>query len=141
MGRNLPVRTRRFSAKGVNKRTRRFFNPRYFRGLGDRAILAPQGTGNAGFQGHAKTPGTGGNSISFRVVVSGNNTAPSVGVSGSAVTFNAATNGSGQSISTVDAMIDAVNRAQELIWLSKPKGSDGTSAVAALSATSLSGGS
>lgn len=141
MGRNLPVRTRRHIAKGLNARVRSAIGGRYTRGLGNRATLATLGTGNAAYTGYARTPGTAGNSITFRIVVAGNNTAASVGVSGSAVTFNAATDGSGNPTSTANAAIDAVNRAQQLIWLQTPKGSDGTGVVAAVSATSLTGGS
>ena len=140
MGRNLSVRTRRQTARGLNARLRRVIGGRTTRGLGNRAVLATLGTGNAAYNGFAKTPGTGGNSLTFRIVVSGNNTAQSVGVAGNAVTFNSATNGGGTATSTVNAAIDAVNRAQELIWLQRPAGSDGTSVVAAVGATALTGG-
>lgn len=141
MGRNLSVRTRRQIARGINAVNRRAIGGRYTRGLGNRATLATLGTGNSAYNGFAETPGTAGNSITFRIVVAGANTAASVAVVGNAVTFNSATNGSSVATSTVNAMIDAVNRAQALIWLQRPAGSDGTGVVAAVAATNLTGGS
>lgn len=90
----------------------------------------------------SKTPGTGGNSTTFRVVVSGNNTPLSVSVAGSAITVNAATNGSAASISTANEIVNAVNQsptAGPLVWARLAPGNDGTGVVTAFGPTSLAG--
>lgn len=143
MGRNLSLRTRRLLARGIGPRVARrwagaqFLSP----GVGDRAAVT-LGTGNSQYALYAKTPGTGGNAITFRVVVSGANTTASVSVAGSAITFNSATNGASAATSKVSEMIRLVNgdaTAGPLVRMYTPEGSDGTGTVAAVAATALSG--
>ena len=88
--------------------------------------------------------GSAGNDITFRIVVSGANTALSVSVSSLAITVNSATNGSSAATSTaaqVIAAIAASGPASALVTAQKAAGNDGSGVVAALSATNLAGGS
>lgn len=145
MGRNLSLRRRRFNARGLTPRnavrwaSARFLGP----GMGNRAKV-DLGSGNSAYQVWARKPGTGGNSITFAVVVAGASTAASVAVVGDAITFNSATSGGSAATSTVNQMIDMVNRnaaASALVWAQlKMPGSDGTGVVAAVAATNLAGG-
>jgi hypothetical protein len=91
----------------------------------------------------AVTPGPGGNSITVAYVVSGTNTALSVGVSSTAVTVNVATNGSGNPTSTASQVVTAVQgsgAAAALVTPSIPTGGQGDGIVAAVPATPLYGG-
>lgn len=100
------------------------------------------GTSNSQVKFTARNAGTGGNSITVAVVVSGNSTPLSVSVTNKAITINAATNGSGTAISTAAQIIDAVNaksQASQLVLASKGAG-DGTGVIAAASSTALTSG-
>lgn len=139
----LSLRKRRDNARGFSHRTAAAWRNRRFLsvGAGNRAA-GSFGTGNSAFRAFARTPGTGGNAITFRIVVSGASTVQSVAVVGSAVTFNSATSAGSAATSTVNDMIRAVNSdsaARPLIHLYKAAGSDGTGVVAAVAATALSG--
>jgi hypothetical protein len=87
--------------------------------------------------------GSAGNSIRFRIVVSGVSTPASVAVSGNDITFNSATSGASAATSTLDQMIAAVNgnaAAAKLVFLQRAPANDGTGVVAALAYTNLTGG-
>lgn len=87
--------------------------------------------------------GTGGNSVTVAYVVSGNNTALAVGVSGTAITVTVATGSGGAATSTALQVRDAVRAwpaARALVNVKEATGNDGTGVVTALSATALSGG-
>lgn len=89
----------------------------------------------------AKTPGTGGNAITVTNVVAGNNTALSIGVAGSAITVNIATNGGGAATSTsaqVVAAIIASGAASALV--SAAVTGNTTTVQTAVGATNLAGG-
>ena len=91
----------------------------------------------------ARERGTAGNSIRVRYVVSGNNTALSVSVSGSDITVNSATDGGGAATSTaaqVKAAIEASSAADLLVTVANKTGNDGTGVIAALSYTALASG-
>ncbi len=145
MGRNLSLRRRRFNARGLTPRNAVRWATAHFgvAGMGNRAKVE-LGSGNSAYQLWARAPGTGGNSITFAVVVAGASTAASVAVVGNAITFNSATSAGSAATSTVNQMIDMVNRspaASPLVWAQlKMPGSDGTGIVAAVAATSLAGG-
>lgn len=130
-------------ARGIPNNLIAAWSGRKFIGIGNRATLTTSLAGsNNDITLIAKTPGTDGNSITFRIVVSGNNTALSTSVSGSAITVNSATNGSGTATSTANEVIDALNAnasVQSLVWAQRPDTDDGTGAVVAVSATNLSG--
>lgn len=132
------MRARGFSARHVVK-----LGYRYFSGIGNRATLTTALAGsNNDVTLLARTPGTGGNSIRLRIVVSGNNTALSVSVSTNDITVNSATDGSGNPTSTAKQVIDAINfstTASPLVWAQDAPSSDGTGVVAALAYTNLSG--
>lgn len=136
---------RRLTYLGYGARMRRVMARRVFlRPTGVRATLttAMTGTNNDALVS-ALYAGTDGNSIRFRVVVSGVSTAQSVAVSGNDITFNSATNGSSAATSTLDQMIAAVNAdasAAKLVFLQRAAGNDGTGVVAALGFTNLTGG-
>jgi len=88
----------------------------------------------------ARTPGVGGLNITVAIVVSGNNTALSVSVTDSAITINAATNGSGVATSTASEVLAAVNAnnaARALVIASLAPSNSGAGAVVALGATNL----
>lgn len=77
----------------------------------------------------ALAAGNGGNSIRFRYVLAGINTALSVSVSGTDITINLATNGTGVATSTANAIqaaIIASSPASALVAVTKPTGNDGT---------------
>ncbi len=143
MGRNLSLRERRFRARGLNPRNaRRWFNARFLgAGIGNRATIS-LGTGNAAYQVWAKRPGTGGNSITFRIVVAGASTAASVAVVGNAITFNSATSAGSAATSTVNDMISAVSyfpAASALAHVQRAPVSSGAGVVPAVAATALAG--
>ena len=132
-------------ARGINPRLARFRRNRVFLsvGIGNRASKN-LGTGNSAYSVFSRTPGTGGNSTTFRIVVpAGSNAVASVGVAGSAVTFNSATGATaGVATSTVNDMIRMVNSdvsARPLVHVQRASGSDGTGVVAAVAATALTG--
>jgi hypothetical protein len=88
-------------------------------------------------------PGTSGHAIEIRYVVSGNNTPLSVSVTGTVITVNVATNGSGDPTSTaaqVAAAVAAHTAANALVSSANASGNNGTGVVAAVSQTALSGG-
>lgn len=93
----------------------------------------------------ARTPGTGGNSITLTIVdPAGNNAALSVDVSTNAITVNGATNGSSALTSTASEVIAAINadaEASALVVAELAPSNTGAGVVTALSATALSGGS
>ena len=95
---------------------------------------------NNDFQLIARTPGTGGLSITLTIAVAGNNTALSVSVTGTAITVNSATNGSGVATSTAAQVVAAINAkdaARALVIPALAPSNDGTGAVVALSVTNL----
>lgn len=139
----------RAAARGFNKRHRALGlggvgGRVYLRPEGKRATLTPALTGtNNDPLISALYAGSAGNSIRFRIVVSGVSTPASVSVSGNDITFNSATNGSSAATSTLDQMIAAVNAdasAAKLVFLQRAAGNDGTGVVAALAFTNLTGG-
>lgn len=92
----------------------------------------------------AREPGTGGNAITTRIVVSGASTALSVSVSTSAITINSATTSGSAASSTADEVIAAVNAdaaCAALVLAERAPSNAGTGVVAAYSATNLIGGS
>lgn len=139
----LSLRQRRLLARGINPRVQRAWASRSFLGLGNRATLNV-GTGNAAQTYISKVPGTGGNAVTLRFVVAGNNTPLSVSVAGNAVTVNLATNGVGASTSTardVRRAIQAHPGASALVHVQPAAGSDATGTAGALAATPLAGAS
>lgn len=143
MGRNLSLQTRRRNARGINKRVQSAWRGRRFFGLGNRASLVVNSTGNDNdFFVFARTPGTAGNSIRVRIVVAGNNTPLSVTAAGNDITINSATSGGGAATSTAKQVIAAINNsttARGLIWASAQKDNAGDGTVAALAYTNLAG--
>ena len=84
-----------------------------------------------------------GNSVTVEYVVAGNDTALSVDVDGTDITVNVATDSGGAATSTATQVRDAVNgdaEASDLVIAAHAAGNDGSGVVAALAATSLSGG-
>lgn len=143
MGHNLPLKTRRALARGIGPRTLRAWSSRKHTGDGNRAALTTALAGaNNDITLIAKSPGTGGNSVTFRIVVSGNNTPLSVSVAGSAITVNSATNGSAAATSPAAEVVSALKAssgASALVWPAIAAGNDGTGVVTALTATNLAG--
>lgn len=141
---NLPIKARRMLARGFGRQHLGPLGSRSFRGIGNRATLttALAGTNND-LTLIARKTGTAGNAITFRIVVAGNNTPASVSVAGSAITFNAATNGAGAATSTAKQAVTALlasTAAQALVWAQVAvPGNDGTGVVVALAATNLAG--
>lgn len=144
MGRNLPIRTRRLLARGLNRRHVAAWARRYFWGTGGRATLTTALAGaNNDVTLIARTPGTAGNSITFRIVVAGVSTPASVGVVANAITFNSATNAGSAATSTAADVVRLLNldaAASLLVWTRIADGNDGTGVVAALAVTNLTGG-
>lgn len=143
---NLPIKARRMLARGFGRQHLGPLGRRYFRGIGNRATLTTALAGaNNDLTLIARTPGTGGNAITFSIAVAGTNTPASVTVVGNAITFNSATNGAGAATSTAKDAVTALlasPAAQALVWsqVAVP-GNDGTGVVAALGATNLAGAS
>jgi tripartite-type tricarboxylate transporter receptor subunit TctC len=141
---NLPLRTRRRYALGINKRLTGLWASRKTTGLGNRAMLT---TATAGVNNDvtliARTPGTTGNAIRFRIVVAGASTPASVSVSGSDITFNSATSAGSAATSTAKDMVTALlasDQVKALAWPQIPQpGEDGSGVVVALAFTSLAG--
>lgn len=113
----------------------------------DSASIATQanlaiGSGNAQLLIVSKAAGTIGNQYTARVVVSGNNTALSVSVSGAALTINCATSAGGASVSTVNDVIAKIYATPEAAALfdATDGAGDGTGTLLAASVASLSGG-
>lgn len=94
------------------------------------------GTSNAAIDLTPKTSG-----VTARIVVSGNNTALSVGVVGSAITINSATDNGGAATTTGAQALAAVLASADAMALltaaALSSGSDGTGTVGAVGATSL----
>ncbi len=146
MGRmpNLPLRTRRRYAVGLNSRLTRLWASRKTTGLGNRATLTTAVAGaNNDITLIARAPGTAGNSIRFRIVVAGASTPASVAVSGNDITFNSATSAGSAATSTSREMVSALlasDAVKALVWPQlKQPGDDGTGTVGALAYTSLAG--
>ena len=96
---------------------------------------------NQGITYTAKAEGTGGNSITITIVAGGPaNRALSVSVSGNAITVTPATDAGGVITTTKAGVTTAVNGNAPASALVTASGGDAT-AVAALAATNLSGGS
>lgn len=133
------------TARGVGARVAGAWGNRFFMsvGVGNRASLTTALAGaNNDLYLYAKTPGTGGNAITFAIAVAGNNTPLSVSVSGNAITVNAATDGAGAATSTAAEVRRAINfntAAYALIHAQHAPGNDGTGVVTALAATNLAG--
>lgn len=138
-----PLRTRRLRALGYNARDVATIGRRRRVGLGNRATLTTALAGaNNDITLISRTTGTGGNAITFRIVVAGNNTPLSVSVAGSAITVNSATNGAAAATSTAKQVVDALKAsapALALAWPQLAPGNDGTGTVVALAATNLAG--
>lgn len=139
----IPLKQRRMLARGFNRRSIKLLGGRYFRGIGNRATLttAMAGTNND-LTLLAKTPGTGGNAITFRIVVAGASTPLSVSVAGSAITVNSATSAGSAATSTAREVRRAVNfdrSANPLVHAQDAPQNDGTGVVAALGVTNLAG--
>jgi len=131
-------------ALGSTKRSRSIAGPWSGYGVHPQATLttAIAGTNND-LKYTAVRPGVGGNSTTITYVVAGANTPLTVTRSGSAITVNVATNGSSVATSTAAQVRDAINASDEAKFLVKAEnapGNDGTGVVAALGATSLTGG-
>lgn len=145
MGRNLSLQTRRRNARGINKRVQGPWRGRKFFGLGNRATLTTAIAGNNNDLLYvAKVPGTAGNSIRVRYVVSGNNTPLSVSVAGNDITVNSATDGSAAATSTaadVKKALQANAAVNALVTVSNVLGNDNTGVIAALAYTNLAGAS
>lgn len=143
MPRANTLKARRFRARGIGSRIEQAWNSRRFNGLGNRATLTTALAGaNNDLLMYAKVPGTGGNSITFRIVVAGNNTPLTVSVASSAITVNAATDGSAVATSTADQVASAVrydSAAGSLVHIQRAPANDGSGVVVALGATSLTG--
>lgn len=98
---------------------------------------------NADITFTAQAQGPNANSIRVRIVVAGNNTALSIGTSGTDITINSATSAGGAATTTASQAIAALNAdsaASALVIGSLPVGQDGTGVVNAFSYTNLSGG-
>lgn len=139
----IPLKTRRMWARGLNRRQAAKLGGRYFWGLGNRAALTTALSGaNNDLTLIARTPGTAGNSIRFRIVVSGASTAASVIVAGSDITFNSATSAGSAATSTAAQardMLLADASASALVWTQLAPASDGSGVVTALAYTNLAG--
>lgn len=133
-------------SRGIPLRIQRAWGnrPMLSSGIGNRATKR-FGTGNSAFDVFSRKPGTGGNSITFAVVVPATaNAAASVTVAGNAVTFNSATDGQATPAATsrVIDMARIVNSdatARPLVHVQNAPQSDGTGVVAAVAATALAG--
>jgi hypothetical protein len=140
---NLSVRERRLRARGISPRITRAWRNRLFYGIGNRAELttALAGTNND-FYLMSRILGTAGNSIRFRIVVSGASTPLSVVVASGDITVNARTDGSSVVQSTAKEVLDALlasDPVKALVWPALAPQSDGTGVVAALAYTNLAG--
>lgn len=146
----LSLQMRRALARGLNARTARAFGNRVTLskvegsgGPGNRAYREV-GSGNSRLGVFAKAPGTGGNSVTFAIVVSGASTPLSIGVTGNAITVNSKTTAGSAASSTAAEVVSALKAsaaASALVHAYLPKGSDGSGTVAASGATALAGGS
>ncbi len=139
----LSLNSRRMLARGLSRRHISVWGGRRFLGIGNRATLATATAGaNNDMHLMARTPGTVGNSVRFRVVVAGASTALSVTVSGSDITVNSATSAGSAATSTAKDVVTAVNFstvASPLVWARLADQNDGTGVVAALAFTNLAG--
>jgi hypothetical protein len=83
MGRNLSLQTRRRNARNISKRVQGPWGRRLFYGLGNRATLTTSIAGaNNDITYIAKTPGTGGNSVTVAYSVTNTNAALTTAVTG-----------------------------------------------------------
>ena len=103
------------------------------------ASLATGTVGTDRIAWRAIQPGAAGNAVSVELVVSGNDTPLSVGVLGQAITFNLATDGAGDPVSTADQVVAAVVGSPETSALVTAETQDAGIVQAAASAN-LSGG-
>jgi hypothetical protein len=143
MGRNLPLKTRRFAARGISKRDRRAWGNRYFRLPAGRATLTTSMAGaNNDLTFRANVPGTAGNSITVAIVNGG--TAPVITYAGTAITITTpvGTTTATEVARAVNRSItqDAAGRDTQLVWAQRADGNDGTGFVTTLAPTALSGG-
>lgn len=91
----------------------------------------------------AQDAGPGGNDIRVRYVVAGNNTVASLVVEGKDITYNSATDGSGNPTSLASAVITAIQAspdASALVTVANAASNTGAGTIAALSFTNLAGG-
>jgi phage tail sheath gpL-like len=124
-------------ARGFNRRHVSLLGGRYFRGIGNRATLTTALAGaNNDLTFIARNTGTVGNDITVAIVI---DATPSVSVDGTDITITV------PSGTTAASVADKVNRsvaASALVWAQvATPGNDGTGAVVAMAATSLSGAS
>lgn len=107
------------------------------------SLIIDLATANADMLFTAQAQGTTGNLIRVAVVVAGNNTSLSVGVSGNDVTINSATNGGGTATTTAAQAIAAVNAsaaASALVLAQTAPNNDGSGIISAAALTYLTGG-
>lgn len=143
---------RRARARGLSPRLARVWANRVFAPTGangvpgNRASLVT-GTGNGRILWIARTPGTAGNAYTVRYVVAGNNTPLTISNVAGAITVNLATGAGGAPTSTAADVVRAFKQSSQLpgtplayVWpeLVRP-GSDGSTVLAALAATNLTG--
>lgn len=87
--------------------------------------------------------GTDGNSLEFEVIEAGTSTALSIEVSGTTITVNLETDGSGNAVSTSEEVLQALQRDEavaELVLVAAGSGYVASQVIAAEAATSLAGG-
>lgn len=132
-----PLKSRRMIARGFNRRHVGLLGGRYFRGIGNRATLTTAMAGaNNDLTFIARATGAAGNAITVAIAIAvGAPTA--IAVAGSAITVTVPDG------TTAAAVADLLNRdasASRLVWAQVAvPGNDGTGAVAAMAATSLTG--
>lgn len=131
-----PLKSRRMIARGLNRRHVGLLGGRYFRGVGNRAMLTTAMAGaNNDLTFIARTPGVAGNSITITLVVAAGT--PTVAVAGTDITVTVPTG------TTAAAVVDLVNRSAAgslLVWAqAKQPGDDGTGAVVAMATSPLTG--
>lgn len=125
----LPLRTRRLYARGMNARHVARLGGRRFIGIGNRATLQA-----GGFFLMAKTPVVGGNSITFTVTVTPGTVAATA--TGSAITLTAP---SGTTMKTALRAMQASPAVMALVWPRLADHTAETAAVSAVATTSLAG--
>lgn len=127
---SLPLKTRRLLARGVSRRAVPAFARRQFTGTGSRGVRTVGGELTVLSRVYSGTQ------PSFGIVVAGNNTALSVGVVGSTVTVNSATDGAGAATSTYKQVRDAILASPSAVALVWPSIKGDGSAVVSASAVS-----
>lgn len=143
MGKSYSLGRRRTLTRGWNKRDILAWARRRHTGDGNRSFLT-LGTANAKLSFMAKVPGTAGNAYTVRYVNPGTASAAlSIGVVGTAITVNLATNGASAITTKANDIANAINvyatPANALVQAYVPPGSDGTGVVVAVAATNLAG--